>query len=252
MTMSKLAGVGLLLGVFTGIGASVIAQQPTPDFGPNVQVFSPSMPPKDIQAQIDKVYAVQQRNEFGPERNALLFLPGGYKVDVPIGFYTEAIGLGASPDAVHITGNVHSDASLGHDNATCTFWRAAEGFSVTPEGGPAPATMQWAGSQAAPFRRMHVEGSMVLNQNHGWASGGWMSDTLVDGNVGSGTQQQWISRNSEWGSWTGAKWNMVLLRVPNPRRGERRAARYTNIAATPSACEALPHMIGAHGQWSLH
>jgi hypothetical protein len=76
--------------------------------------------------------------------------------------------------------------------------------------------MQWAVSQAAPFRRMHMLGSMVLHQNRGWASGGWMSDSLIDGNVGSGTQQQWISRNSEWGSWTGSNWNMVFVGIPNP------------------------------------
>ena len=78
-----------------------------PDFGPNVMVFSPSMSRASIQQQIDKVYALQQHNEFGPERNALLFLPGDYKVDVPVGFYTEVVGLGATPDAVHIAANVH-------------------------------------------------------------------------------------------------------------------------------------------------
>ena len=93
------------------------------------------MPAADIQAQIDKVYAIQQHSEFGSARYALLFLPGEYHVDIPVGFYTQVLGLGATPDAVHITGNVHSDASLPRNNATCTFWRAVEGFSVTPTGG---------------------------------------------------------------------------------------------------------------------
>jgi hypothetical protein len=245
-------GLGLMAGlVLSADTARAASRESLPDFGPNVMVFNPTMPMAAIQQQIDKVYAVQQHNEFGPERNALLFLPGEYKVDVPIGFYTEAIGLGATPDAVHITGNVHSDASLGHDNATCTFWRAAEGFSVTPVGGPAPATMQWAVSQAAPFRRMHVEGSMVLNQNHGWASGGWMSDTLVDGNVGSGTQQQWISRNSEWGSWTGANWNMVFVGVPRPPEGEWPKPPYTKVADTPVVREKPFLEVDAMGRWSV-
>ncbi len=200
--------------------AALAAAGPKPDFGPNVLVFDPSMSSTAIQAQIDQVYAVQQHSEFGPARNALLFLPGQYHVDVPVGFYTEVIGLGVSPDAVHITGNVHSDASLPHNNATCTFWRAAEGFSVTPTGGTTTGTMQWAVSQAVPFRRMHVLGNIVLHQNCGWASGGWMSDSLIDGTVGSGPQQQWISRNSEWGKWTGANWNMVFVGVPNPPAGE--------------------------------
>jgi hypothetical protein len=222
-----------------------------PDFGPNVAVFDASMPAAEIQAQIDKVYKVQQHNEFGSERNAFLFLPGEYKIDVPVGFYTEVIGLGATPDSVHIAGNVHSDASLGHDNATCTFWRAAEGFSVTPVGGAANGTMQWAVSQAVPFRRMHVLGSMVLNQNRGWASGGWMSDTLVDGNVGSGTQQQWISRNSEWGSWTGANWNMVFVGIPKPPEGEWPKPPYTKVAQTPVVREKPFLVVDAKGQWGV-
>src|SRR5277367_6042021 len=87
--------------------AAFCAPPQSPDFGPNVLLFTPSMPAAAIQQQIDKVYALQQHSEFGTARFALLFLPGEYKVDVPIGFYTEIAGLGASPDAVHITGNVH-------------------------------------------------------------------------------------------------------------------------------------------------
>ena len=222
-----------------------------PDFGPNVLVFNSTMPAATIQAQIDAVYAVQQHNEFGSQRNAFLFLPGEYKVNVPIGFYTEVIGLGATPDAVHITGNVHADASLPHDNATCTFWRTAEGFAVTPTGGAADGTMQWAVSQAAPFRRMHIVGSMVLNQNHGWASGGWISDSLIDGNVGSGTQQQWISRNSEWGSWTGANWNMVFVGIPKPPEGEWPSPPYTKVAQTPIVREKPFLEVDARGEYSV-
>jgi hypothetical protein len=218
-----------------------------PDFGPNVLVFDSSMPAADIQAQIDKVYAIQQKSEFGSARYALLFLPGKYHVDVPVGFYTQVLGLGASPDAVEIDGNVHSDASLPRNNATCTFWRAAEGFSVTPAGG----TMQWAVSQAVPMRRMHVRGNLVLHQNNGWASGGWMSDTLVDGNVGSGSQQQWISRNSEWGSWTGANWNMVFVGVVSPPQGEWPTPPYTKVELTPVVREKPFLTVDAQENWSV-
>jgi len=218
-----------------------------PDFGPNVMVFSPSMPSAAIQEQIDKVYAVQQHSEFGPARNAFLFLPGNYAVDIPVGFYTQVLGLGATPDAVQITGNVHADASLGHNNATCTFWRAGEGFSVTPAGG----TMQWAVSQAAPFRRMHIKGSIVLHQKGGWASGGWMSDSLIDGEVGAGPQQQWISRNSEWGSWTGSNWNMVFVGIPNPPAGEWPSPPFTRVAVTPVVREKPFLEVDARGDWNV-
>jgi hypothetical protein len=226
---------------------AIVAKTAKPDFGPNVSIFDPSMPSAVIQQKIDEVYAVQRRNEFGSERNALLFLPGEYKVDLPVGFYTEVLGLGASPDGVHLTGNVRSDAASRNDNATTTFWRAAEGFSVTPTGG----TMQWAVSQAVPFRRMHVRGNMVLNQKHGWASGGWMSDSLIDGNVNSGTQQQWISRNSEWGSWEGSNWNMVFVGVPHPPEGEWPQPPYTKIAQTPVVREKPFLQVNAAGDYSV-
>jgi hypothetical protein len=226
-------------------------QEKTPDFGPNVTVFNPAMPAAAIQEQIDKVYAVQQHSEFGPARNALLFLPGDYKVNVPVGFYTEVVGLGGSPDAVHITGNVHADASLAHNNATCTFWRAAEGFAVTPTGGAVTGVMQWAVSQAVAFRRMHVLGSVVLHQNGGWASGGWMSDSRVNGNVGAGPQQQWISRNSEWGSWTGSNWNMVFVGVKHAPEGEWPKPVYTKVAETPVVREKPFLMVDAEGRYGV-
>lgn len=217
------------------------------DFGPNVLVFRPSMPAAEIQKQIDRVYAIEQHSEFGPARFALLFLPGKYHVNIPIGFYTQVLGLGASPEAVEIDGNVHADASLPHNNATCTFWRAVENFSVVPAGG----TMQWAVSQAAPMRRMHIRGNLVLHQMRGWASGGWMSDTRVDGTVDSGTQQQWISRNSEWSKWTGANWNMVFVGVTNAPAGSWPEPPYTTIDRTPIEREKPYLQVDGHGHWSV-
>jgi hypothetical protein len=216
-----------------------------PDLGPQVLIFDPTRPQADMQQQIDKIYSIEGQNEFGPERYAILFLPGEYHLDVPVGFYTQVLGLGATPDAVHIIGNVHADASHDNNNATTTFWRAAEGFSVTPAGG----TMQWAVSQAVPFRRMHVCGNLALHQHHGWASGGWMSDTLVDGNVDSGSQQQWISRNSEWKSWTGSNWNMVFVGDPHPPRGEWPNPPYTKVSQTPIVREKPFLEVDERGKW---
>ena len=249
---ARVAGVAIKIGLMVGLLAFsaerlMAASGEKPDFGPNVFIFNPSMPAAAIQEQIDKVYATQQRNEFGPERDALMFLPGEYKVNVPVGFYTEVMGLGASPDSVHISGNVHADASAPNNNATTTFWRGVEGLSVTPAAG----TMQWAVSQAVPFRRMHIRGDIVLHQNSGWASGGWMSDSLIDGNVGAGPQQQWISRNSEWGSWSGANWNMVFVGVPRPPAGEWPEPPYTKIAETPIVREKPFLQVDAAGNYSV-
>lgn len=241
---------GLILTLVFAAVTSVAAQAQSaakPNLGPNVFLFDPSMPAQAMQQRIDKVYATERRNEFGPERYAFLFLPGEYHLDVPVGFYTQVAGLGASPDAVHIAGNVHADASHDNNNATTTFWRGAEGFSVTPTGG----TMQWAVSQAVPFRRMHVRGDMVLHQHHGWASGGWMSDTLVDGNVDSGSQQQWISRNTEWKSWTGSNWNMVFVGVKNAPQGDWPDPPYTKVDKVPIVREKPFLEVDGRGKWSV-
>jgi hypothetical protein len=174
-SFSVVVRFGLMVGLCTGLSAAAFgASHARPDFGPNVLLFDPSMPASAIQKQIDAVYATEQHSEFGSARSALLFLPGSYHVDVPVGFYTEVLGLGASPDQVHIEGDVHADAALGHNNATTTFWRAAEGFSVTPTGG----TMRWAVSQAAPLRRMHVEGGLVVRYEGRWHCGGGAAATV--------------------------------------------------------------------------
>jgi hypothetical protein len=226
----------------------VMAANPAkPDLGPNVLLFNPSMAPATMQRQIDAIYSTQQHNEFGSQRNALLFLPGDYKLDIPVGFYTQVIGLGASPDGVHITGNVHADASEPNNNATTTFWRGIEGFSVSPAGG----AMQWAVSQAAPLRRMHIRGDIVLHQHHGWASGGWMSDALIDGKVDAGPQQQFISRNTEWASWSGSNWNMVFVGVPHPPAGEWPTPPYTEVAETPIVREKPFLQVDATGGMSV-
>ena len=242
-----LARLGFTAGLLAAALPGLAAKGAKPLFGPNVLIFNPSTPSQTIQKQLDAVYAIQQHNEFGPQRNALLFLPGSYSVDVPVGFYTEVMGLGASPDATRIAGNLHADANDEHNNATTTFWRAAEGLSIEPTGG----TMQWAVSQAVSLRRMNVRGNLVLHQHHGWASGGWMSDSLVDGNVDSGSQQQWISRNCDWKSWTGANWNMVFVGVAHPPEGAWPSPPYTKVARTPVVREKPFLQVNAGGDFSV-
>ena len=238
---------GFTVGLLAGALPALAAKSVKPEFGPNVLIFDPSMTSQAIQKQINAVYATQGHNEFSSRRNALLFFPGSYSVDVPVGFYTEVMGLGASPDATRIAGNVHADANHEHNNATTTFWRAAEGFSVEPAGG----TMQWAVSQAVSLRRMHVRGDLVLHQHRGWASGGWMSDSLVDGNVDSGSQQQWISRNCDWKSWTGSNWNMVFVGVVHSPEGAWPDPPYTKVAQTPVVREKPFLQVNAAGEFSV-
>ena len=110
--------------------------------------------------------------------------------------------------------------------------------------------MQWAVSQADPFRRMHIRGDLALHQN-GSASGGWMADDLIDGRVNSGPQQQWIARNTEWASWNGANWNMVFVGDSNPPEGTWPTPPITKIAQVPVVREKPFLQIDKAGNYSV-
>ncbi len=189
--------------------------------GPNVKVFDPSMSSSSIQSQLDSVFSQQESNQFGSQRYALLFKPGSYNVNANIGFYTSIAGLGRNVDDVNINGNVNVDAGWFGGNATQNFWRSAENLSVTPSGG----FTRWAVAQAAPFRRMHIRGDLHLEPTgYGWASGGYIADSKIDGSVLPYSQQQWLTRDSQIGGWGNGVWNMVFSGVngapaqsfPNP------------------------------------
>lgn len=226
--------------------AAALAAASQPDFGPNVVIVDPRDDMAHVQAEIARIYAGQQHGEFGPGRYAVLFKPGVYHLDIPVGYYTEIAGLGRSPDEVQIVGDVHADAANRNNNATTTFWRGVEGVHITPAGG----TMPWAVSQATWLRRVHISGDLRLHQNRGWASGGWLSDAVVDGTVDSGTQQQWLSRNVDWKAWTGSNWNMVFVGVPHAPAGDFPKPPFTRVAQTPVIREK-PYLFEKEGVWAV-
>ncbi|WP_086784472.1 RICIN domain-containing protein [Crossiella equi] len=217
-----------------------------PDFGPNVHVFDQSTPQSTIQSTVNSVFQRQERAQFGANRYAFLFKPGTYDVDVNVGYYTQVLGLGRMPGDTHIRGAVHVEADWFQGNATHNFWRAAENLAVTPNGG----TDRWAVSQAAPYRRMHVRGNLQLDDN-GWSSGGFMADTKVDGQVRSGSQQQWLSRNTNWGSWTGSNWNMVFVGANNAPAGTFPNPPYTKVDQTPQIREKPFLTVNAQGGYEV-
>jgi hypothetical protein len=60
------------------IGALGLVRATTPDFGPNVMIFDPSMSTSQIQTAVDAIANQQVSNQFGTQRYALLFMPGTY------------------------------------------------------------------------------------------------------------------------------------------------------------------------------
>lgn len=203
------------------------------DLGPNVLVFDPSTP--DIQATADRVFKQQESNQFGTDRYALLFKPGSYgNLNLQLGFYTSVAGLGLKPDDTSINGDVTVDAGWFNGNATQNFWRSAENLALTPANG----TDRWAVAQAAPFRRMHVRGGLNLSPaGYGWASGGYIADSRIDGSVGNYSQQQWYTRDSAIGGFSNGVWNQVFSGVQGAPAQSFPNPPYTTLDTTPVSRE---------------
>ncbi|KQX78470.1 MULTISPECIES: hypothetical protein [unclassified Streptomyces] len=203
------------------------------DLGPNVLVFDPSTP--DIQARLDAVFRQQESAQFGTGRYALLFRPGTYHgLNAQLGFYTSIAGLGLSPDDTTINGDVTVDAGWFGGNATQNFWRSAENLALVPVSG----TNRWAVAQAAPFRRMHIRGGLNLAPSgYGWASGGYIADSRVEGEIGPYSQQQWYTRDSAIGSWLNGVWNMVFSGVEGAPAQSFPSPPYTTLDTTPVSRE---------------
>ncbi|MZD09731.1 coagulation factor 5/8 type domain-containing protein [Streptomyces sp. SID5785] len=203
------------------------------DLGPNVIVFDPGT--AGIQAKLDEIFQQQESAQFGTGRYALLFKPGSYSgLNAQLGFYTSIAGLGLSPDDTTINGDVTVDAGWFDGNATQNFWRSAENLALVPVNG----TNRWAVAQAAPFRRMHVRGGLNLSPDgYGWASGGYIADSRIDGSVGPYSQQQWYTRDSSVGGWLNAVWNMVFSGVEGAPAQSFPDPPYTTLDTTPVSRE---------------
>ncbi|MGW5068115.1 discoidin domain-containing protein [Streptomyces cyaneofuscatus] len=203
------------------------------DLGPNVHVFDPSTP--NIQAKLDEVFDEQEASHFGNGRHQFLFKPGTYNnLNAEIGFYTSISGLGLKPDDTTINGDVTVDAGWFNGNATQNFWRSAENLAINPVSG----TNRWAVSQAASFRRMHVKGGLNLAPNgYGWASGGYIADSKIDGQVGNYSQQQWYTRESSIGGWSNSVWNQTFSGVEGAPATSFPEPRYTTLQTTPISRE---------------
>ena len=235
-----------------------IATSDTPDFGPNVRIFDPSTPAATIQAGLDAAFDSQLLSptaQFGPQRFAFLFKPGRYAVTARLGYYTAVQGLGRDPDDVRIEGNVVADSGWNLDdraNALINFWRSVENLAVAPAGG----TTTWAVSQAAPMRRVHILGKLRLSPSNdgngkGYSSGGYLTDSRIDGTVATGGQQQWYTRDSNVGGWSGGGWNTVFSGVLGAPATSFPTPPVTTLATTPRSREKPWLYVDADGKYRV-
>ncbi len=165
--------VGGALAISGAAAATSLHDQPptAPDFGPNVKIFDPSMATSEIRATVDAIAAQQVSNQFGTQRYALLFKPGTYgsaadPLNFQVGYYTEVAGLGASPNDVTVNGTIDSyNQCFGPDDCTAlvNFWRSLSNLTIKVAGkGGCQFGEFWATSQAAPMRRVHIDGATTL------------------------------------------------------------------------------------------
>ncbi|MCE7000971.1 glycoside hydrolase family 55 protein [Saccharothrix sp. S26] len=227
--------LGLALAAATTAGAPAVSADPprrTQDLGVNVRVFDPSTPVAEIQAALDATHAAQVDNEMGTQRYAYLFKPGRYgtpeqPLQLKVGYYTEIAGLGASPTDVVIHGKVEvynrclADGGTSNCLALVNFWRTLGNLTIDIDGkgqdGCRAGANFWAVSQAVSLRRLNVtSGTFTLmdycTAGPQYASGGFIADSRLP-SVVNGSQQQWLTRNSELGSWSNGVWNQVFSGV---------------------------------------
>ena len=169
---------------------SIICAEPNPPYwdSARVKILDPA-DPSGVQAIVNQVYAANggkypdNHGQWSNNRYALLVLPGSHQVDVNVGYYTQVLGLGATPYETTLRSLTSENGSPDyHNGALCNFWRSAENVQVNTG-----SQMVWAVSQAAPLRRIVVNGNLELFQDGGYASGGFMADVLVSGMLNTGS-----------------------------------------------------------------
>jgi len=240
-----------------------------PNFGENVYIFNPSMPLSQIQSTVDSIATQQLSNQFGTQRYALLFEPGTYgssttPLNFQVGYYTEVAGLGQSPSDVVINGSidVYNQCTDGSCIALVNFWRSLSNLTINvtnPTFGCYTGEF-WAVSQAAPVRRVLVNGAATLMDyctGPSYASGGFIADSQFEnGSIVSGSQQQWVTRNSIIDGWSNGVWNQVFSGVVGapaqcfPVQSSC-GGPYTTLATSPVTREAPYLYQDTHGNYNV-
>src|SRR5438105_2802912 len=246
-----LATLALVAGALALTGAAAASRHAaTPDFGPNVTIFDPSMSTSQIKATVDAIAAQQVSNQFGTDRYALLFMPGTYgspaaPLNFQLGYYEDVAGLGASPNDVNVNGTIDVyNQCFGPNDCTAlvNFWRSISNLTIDVAGkGGCQFGEFWATSQAAPLRRVHVNGYTTLMDycsNPSYASGGFIADSEFSGStVVNGSQQQYLVRNGILDGWTNGVWNQVFAGVHGAPPQSFPDPPYTTLATNPASRE---------------
>ncbi len=201
-------------------------------------------------------------------------------INSEVGYYTSVAGLGLTPGEVQINGALHVEPEqvcntpwwCQGPGSLNNFWRSLSNVAIKPiqrpygydamrrgpegqdvsEGTVEPNRMRWAVSQAAPMRRVHIQGELTYMGRYGaHASGGFTADSRIDGVIQTGSQQQFYHRESSIGSYgEPGVWNIVFSGTQgapaddypdsqlNPGMDVHAANKHANYGNTPISREA--------------
>jgi hypothetical protein len=235
-------------GQVTQTAASLCPGANATAFGPNVCVFNDTMSQATIQTDLNNI-ATQQvpvASQFSSQRYAIFFQPGTYgsaadPLVFQVGYYTEVAGLGSMPQDTVIDGAIDvfnnlCTAGTTDCNSDDNFWRTLSNLDLNvdlPSSPPAyaPPVLDssgagcansaeiWSASQADPIRRAIVNGNVVFQDycaSNNYASGGFVADSKISGDLDFYGNQQYMVRNSSIGGANGCPqglWNMVYSGV---------------------------------------
>jgi hypothetical protein len=231
-------------------------------FPPNVYIFRPGDDTK-TQEIINDIFSKQggadpvNHGQNSKENYAFLFMRGEYNnLNIPIGFYTHVAGLGKTNNEVIINGGPRVDnGSTDHTiGALNNFWRTCENMTVNPLitlPGDNQVSMIYAVSQSCSLRSVNVNGILHLGAMEaggmGFASGGFMANCNIKYDLNMGSQQQFICRNTQYGSFPVALWNQVNVGCTSDNENEGccinttepqiSSSTLTVVESTPSVME---------------
>jgi len=213
-------------------------------FGSNTYVFHPNDSREKMKQVIDAItteMADGRISQFTDKRIAFLFKPGNYDwLQFENGFYMHVAGLGKLPTDTEIDKVYVTTDWLRNKNATCNFWRTIENVSLLNKDGE---MLIYGISQAAPVRRMMIHGDINLDMG-GWASGGFLANSVATGSAGSPTQQQFFIRNNET-NFKGVNWSLVSL----GNKGEIEMKNNRTIIDTTPVIYEKPFLFFENGDY---
>ena len=228
------------------------------------------MPVAEIQAKLDATHARRSTTRWDAAVR-VLFKPGTYgtaeqPLQIKVGYYTEISGLGASPEDVVINGKVEvynrclAEGGTANCLALVNFWRTLSNLSIhvnaAGQDGCRASANFWAVSQAVSLRRLHISGGTLSLMDYctagpQYASGGFIADSRMP-DVVNGSQQQWLTRNSEVTSWSNAVWNQVFAGVVGaPDDSAFPSPPYTTLETTPLSREKPYLFVDGKGRYQV-